>query len=111
MQEREIGDGASASRIEDPEPQRGDRLALALDLSELTLFEWTCSNGRVAWEGRSSSVTALLARVGGDPSRVAECIHPDDRAAVCAAVADAMQGAGALQIELRLLGEDGGVTW
>src|SRR3954471_9664038 len=94
-----------------PHDLSGDELALVLDAACAALFHIDVATGEVGWSG---SVVALT---GGDDDPPAtleaflERVHPEDRAAVHAAVTATSPDGAASQRDLRVVWPDGVAHW
>jgi PAS domain S-box-containing protein len=90
-----------------------ERLALAIDATELGLWEWDARTNQTFWSGHQRAIFGLPA--GEPPSYEfwAEAIHPEDRERVVAAVGSLMDPAsgGYLRLEHRVLHASGEVRW
>ncbi|MFP5342639.1 MAG: ATP-binding protein [Candidatus Limnocylindria bacterium] len=91
---------------------RDDRLELILAASGTGFWEWDIRNDDLQWS------EAIFRQHGLDPDGPApdfptylQTVHPEDREAFQAAIADAMSGARSFDIEFRILWPDGSVHW
>jgi PAS domain S-box-containing protein len=86
-------------------------LRAAVDLVELSVYRWNPVNGRVQWDSRIRHLWGL--RPDDEPTEeiFLRGIHPDDRSAVEAAIAQAVDpaGDGRYHIEYRVIGLSDGV--
>ncbi|WP_448642011.1 SpoIIE family protein phosphatase [Geodermatophilus sp. URMC 63] len=89
------------------------RLDVALEASEVGIWENDLRAGVLSWDERCAAVHGLEgAREFTDVDRVlADRIHPDDHAAVREAMAEALAGSGEYVVECRALHTDGSVRW
>ncbi|GAB3196680.1 hypothetical protein GCM10027261_20030 [Geodermatophilus arenarius] len=89
------------------------RLEVALEASEIGIWEYDLRSGALHWDERCAAVHGLDGPLDiADVDRMlAERIHPDDHAAVRAAMASALSGAGEYAVEARALHADGSVRW
>ncbi|PRY44353.1 PAS domain S-box-containing protein [Geodermatophilus tzadiensis] len=89
------------------------RLDVALEASSVGIWEHDPRTGVVSWDERCAAVHGLEgAQEFTDVDRMlAERIHPDDHAAVRAAMAEAFAGTGEYVVECRALHADGGTRW
>jgi diguanylate cyclase (GGDEF)-like protein/PAS domain S-box-containing protein len=90
-----------------------ERLSLALEASEQSLFDWDIAADRIYYSGRASAL-----RGGPDeafeasPEAMRAHVHPDDLAAVTVRIRDALRGATALyEAEFRIRRHDGSWLW
>jgi two-component system sensor kinase FixL len=86
------------------------QLAVAIEAAQLGRWEWDIQTGRLTW----SDITRRLYEVTRDETVTSETlerlIHPDDRALVAAATADALAGRD-VDVEFRVRMADGRVKW
>jgi PAS domain S-box-containing protein len=111
--------GGSARPAEVParEPTPADyhheRLELAVEATELGLWEWDIVGGGLFWSERQRAIFGLPAGVPPSYEMFVEALHPDDREWVLESVARAVDPAvdGRLQIEHRIVLPSGEVRW
>ncbi|SFT33217.1 PAS domain S-box-containing protein [Geodermatophilus amargosae] len=89
------------------------RLDVALEASEVGIWEYDLRTGALHWDERCAAVHGLegpleIADVDG---MLAERIHAEDHEAVRAALAEALRGSGEYAVEARALHADGTVRW
>ena len=86
------------------------QLAIAIEAAQLGRWEWDIETGRLTW----SDITRRLYEVSREemvtPETLERLIHPDDRALVAAATADALAGRE-VDVEFRVRLGDGRVKW
>ena len=89
------------------------RLDVALEASEVGIWENDLRTGVVSWDERCAALHGLEgAQEFTDTDRMlADRIHPDDHAAVREAMAEAFAGSGEYVVESRALHTDGSVRW
>jgi PAS domain S-box-containing protein len=87
------------------------RLRAALDLTGLSPYAWDPPTGALAWEPALKRMWGLSADARVDYATFLAGVHPDDRAAVEAKVARAVDpsGDGVYAAEFRVVGVDDGV--
>jgi PAS domain S-box-containing protein len=93
-----------------PHDLSGDELALVLDAACAVLFHLEVATGEVRWSGSLAALTGA----GVAPSTLEgflECVHPDDRAELQAAVAATAPDGAASQADLRVVWPDGSAHW
>lgn len=101
---------AERRRAEQRAQTYGQQLELALSAARLVSWEWDLQNGR------SIRSSGLWSQLGVEEpeydvvGRFLQCVHPEDRQAVTAAMADALQGRP-LEVEYRAILPDGSVRW
>ena len=91
------------------------RLGLALEASELSVWDWDLVTERITWSAASAR------RRGRDPTLVSDidissadllnAVHRDDQAAFLAARHEAVHGSGLLAGEFRFFGHDRRLRW
>jgi PAS domain S-box-containing protein len=102
-----------------PEAERralpGERLSLALQAAGMATWEMDAETGAIWW---SDEAGQFFGAPAGDPEpkarlpEVAERIHPDDRPAFRAALAQAMARPGDVsRVQVRVVWPDGGLRW
>ncbi len=89
------------------------RLGLAIEATQLGLWEWDARTGQTFWSDRQKEVFGLPA---GEPATYEfwqQAIHPEDREKVVAAVQTLMDPAsgGQLRLEHRVLHRNGDIRW
>jgi len=92
-----------------------ERLRLALDAAGMAIWELDNETGATWWSAQARQLFGLPDETDAARTRlphVVQRIHPDDRAAFQAAVADAVSSAGEVhRIQARVLGPDDSVRW
>ncbi|MCL3029005.1 PAS domain-containing protein, partial [Klebsiella pneumoniae] len=87
------------------------RLAMALEASELGLWDWDLESGRV----QHSYLEAVFSDAGGGPEdyrRLIESIHPGDLPRIRRALAEHLKGRSELyRVEYRVRDREGGWRW
>jgi PAS domain S-box-containing protein len=89
------------------------RLGLAIEATELGLWEWDAQSGRVFWSERQKEIFGLPPDAAVTFESWREALHPEDRDAVLEAVGrvnDPGSG-GRLRLEHRILRPSGEVRW
>lgn len=87
-------------------------LRLALDASQMGLWDWDIVSGRLVWDERSARMYGTtLEESSGSIEDVDARVHPDDLEQVRAALAGAIDTAGAVDVEFRVVWPDGSVHW
>lgn len=89
------------------------RLGLAIEATQLGLWEWDAQTGQTFWSDRQKEIFGLAP---GEPATYEfwqEAIHPEDRERVVAAVGALMDPAsgGQLRLEHRILHRNGEIRW
>ncbi len=92
-----------------------ERLGLALDAAGMAIWELDTETGAMWWSAQARRLFGLPDETDAARTRlphVVQHIHPDDRAAFQAAVADAVSGAGEVhRFQARVLGPNDSVRW
>ncbi|HZH26218.1 MAG TPA: HWE histidine kinase domain-containing protein [Azospirillaceae bacterium] len=88
-----------------------ERLALAVEATELGLWEWHVQTGAVFWSARQKEIFGLPLSQTPSYEDWLSALHPDDRDSVVAAVKSLMDPAsdGLLRLEHRVVRADGTV--
>ncbi|HUP55652.1 MAG TPA: ATP-binding protein [Methylomirabilota bacterium] len=99
-------------QLADDLESRDARLELMLAASGTGFWEWNVIDGSLTWS------EAIFRQYGLEPAPHApefdaylDMIHPDDRDVFRAAVQAAIDGAGALDLDFRIVWPDGSVHW
>jgi PAS domain S-box-containing protein len=90
-----------------------ERLKLAIDATELGLWEWDAVTGQVFWSERQRAIFGLPEGEPATYARWRDAIHAEDRERVLAAVGALMDPAsgGQLHLEHRVVHPNGDVRW
>lgn len=106
---------AGGPRVPTPAPAPdlvATRLRLALEAAQLGLWDWDLATGGLVWDERSAAMYGTtLAESTGSIADVAARVHPDDLEAVWDALQDAIDRAGAVDVEFRVIWPDDSVHW
>jgi PAS domain S-box-containing protein len=90
--------------------EREQQLAEAHALAQLGSFEWDVGANQLIWSPELCRICGLEPRTFTSTLEyLSECMHPDDRAAVEAALWKAARGGGAFGLEHRVIRPDGEV--
>ncbi|GAB3352326.1 SpoIIE family protein phosphatase [Modestobacter lapidis] len=88
------------------------RLEVALEASMVGVWELDLDTGQVSWDERCAALFGREYVPGPDaPGNVLEHVHPDDQAAVGAAMDAAVAERGHYAAEMRILRTDGSARW
>ena len=91
------------------------RLSLALRTAEIAVWELDLDSGEVWWSDETGFVLGALAGPAEGRGRLEDAlarVHPDDRASLRAALAEALAGRGpARRVQARLVEDDGSLRW
>jgi PAS domain S-box-containing protein len=90
-----------------------ERLALAIEATELGLWEWNVRTGEIYWSDRQKDIFGLSKDAPTSYEAWLSCLHPEDRDAVVervAALLDPHSG-GQLGLEHRIVQPDGEIRW
>ena len=90
-----------------------ERLEVALEAGSVGIWERDLRTGTIFWDERNAAIFGVDGPVehhGADDQLMAH-IHPDDHAAVRAAMRSAITDSGEFVIEMRVLRADGEVRW
>jgi PAS domain S-box-containing protein len=106
------GGVTDSSRVEDELREREQRLRLVLEGAETGTWRWEIGADAIEWSDNLGPLHGLPA--GSSPStyeEFLECIHPDDREALGAAVERAVVAGLDYTLEFRTRWPDGTVRW
>ena len=96
-----VGAGSPAALVE-------ARLHLALEASEMGLWDWDPTTGSLTWNERSAQMYGTtLAESSGSIADVDAQVHPEDLDHVRAALSGVIEVAGAVHAEFRVVWPDG----
>ena len=104
------GEAMSTRTSGAPHDLSGDELALVLDAACAVLFHLDVASGEVRWAGSPAALTGA----GEAPATFEaflECVHPDDRAGLHAAVAATPPDGATATRGLRVVWPDGSAHW
>ena len=87
------------------------RLLLAVQSAGIGTWCWNFPFDHLDWSDRCYALFGLPPEVPMTPSRLYECIHPEDRARTQAAIEAAISGGGFYDIEYRVVRPDRSVHW
>lgn len=88
------------------------RLQLALEAAQMGLWDWTVTTGELVWDERSAAMYGTtLADSTGTIADVDTRVHPEDLPRVRAALRDALDAAGSVDVEFRVVWPDASVHW
>ncbi|MBM6580099.1 PAS domain-containing protein [Microvirga sp. BT689] len=90
-----------------------ERLALAVEATEMGLWEWNAQTGETFWSDRQKDIFGLPKNEPATYEFWYAAIHPEDREHVVSSVgslSDPRSG-GQLQVEHRIIRPDGDVRW
>ena len=86
------------------------RLRLALEAAGMGLWDWDLVSGRLVWDERSAQMYGTtLQKSSGSIADVETRVHPDDLEYLRSALSGAIDVAGAVDVEFRVVWPDGSV--
>lgn len=88
-----------------------ERLRLAIDAADIATWDWDLARQVITWTGGPSVSCASPHTSQSGLETFLACVHPDDRFQLEAAVRNAIDGSGELQVEHRIIRPDGSVGW
>ncbi|MBZ5528947.1 MAG: PAS domain-containing protein [Acidobacteriia bacterium] len=89
-----------------------ERLDLALDASDLGMWSWDASTGKISWDDRQCALYGL--RPDQAPATVEQLlalVHPEDRESFRGAVSHSLQADIPITVEFRVLWPDRSLHW
>ncbi len=85
---------------------------VAVDAAGVGAFDWNLATGALRWDERLLALFGLdRTTFGGTIEAFTECVHPDDRDRVGAALSAAIATCGTYSAEYRVVLPDGGIRW
>lgn len=92
--------------------ESADRLRMALNAAQMGMWDWNQVTGEIAWSPEHEQLFGLLpGSFDGRYETFDACLHPDDRAGLNQAVAQALSHHIPYQHEFRVIWPDGTVHW
>ena len=89
-----------------------DHLLLALSAGELGTWRWETGSGAITWDIATETMFGVApGQFDGTMEMYLSCVHPEDREAVLASVADAVASASSYTVTHRVVWPDGTVHW
>ncbi len=89
-----------------------ERLRLALDAGQMAVWDWDVATGDVVWDGYSEAMNGLTPETFlGSSAAFLDLVHTDDRHAVQAALAEALERRTDYAIQFRMVGPGGDERW
>ena len=101
---------AERRRAEERAQTYGEQLELALSSARLVSWEWDLQTGRSVRSAGLWKTLGVEEPQFDVVGRFLQCVHAEDRQAVTAAMADALQGRP-LEVEYRAILADGSIRW
>jgi len=87
-----------------------ERLRLAMDVAQMAAWEWDVGAGLVHWSTDPEALFGFPAGSFGPELQITRAVHPDDKAQVDAAVAQALVD-GLYECEYRVVRPSGSAVW
>ena len=105
-------DATDAAPLQRRASELTDRLLLALSAGGLGTFRWDMATGATDWDAATEKVFGLVpGTFDGRYETYVGLLHPDDREATIATVANAMATGKPYEVSHRVLWPDGSVHW
>ena len=86
------------------------RLSMAMDVAQMTAWEWHLPTGEMTWASEPEVVFGFPAGAFGAERRITRVLHADDRERVEGCMQEALQS-GAYECEYRVVRPDGSIVW
>jgi PAS domain S-box-containing protein len=107
-----VHDTTESKRAEEALRHASDQHRLALAAAGLGAWDYNLGTGEMVWDQRSRGMFGVPVDGPITYDRAVQCVHPEDRAAVEAAVKQALAWpGGAYHLEFRVVWPDGSVRW
>ncbi len=90
--------------------ENADRLAMAMDVAQMTAWEWHLTTGEMTWASDPEACFGFPPQAFGPERRITRLLHDDDRDRVEGCLQDALRS-GAYECEYRVVRPDGSVVW
>lgn len=105
-------DVTERQRAEELLRQHEERLHLALEASQMGIWDWNLRTHQLTWSPQQEILFDLApGTFPGTYEAALDRIHPEDRASVSEAMTRAIERTGRFEQEFRILGTDGSIRW
>ena len=105
-------DATHAALLQRSTAELTDRLLLALSAGGLGTFRWDMATGATDWDVATETVFGLVpGTFDGRYETYVELLHPDDREATLATVAESLATQNPYEVSHRVVWSDGSVHW
>lgn len=88
-----------------------ERLALALEASQLGIWEWDIINDSLLWSPQLKKIFGIKSSENITYEKYVKRLHPDDREKMEKIIQSAMKSGESYQVEHRVVWADGSVHW
>jgi len=107
-----VRDVTERQRTEEFLRQSEERLRLALEASQMGIWDWNLRTQQFTWSSQQEALFDLApGAFSGTYEAVLDRIHPVDRTSVSEAIVRAIERTGSFEQEFRILGADGSIRW
>ena len=106
-----VRDITERKRAEEALRRSEANLQLALEAAGLGDWSWDIVTGEIVWSARCKALYGLSPETAVTYERFLECLHPDDRERVDAALRRAVEERSDYEVEKRAVWPDGSVHW
>ena len=90
--------------------ENAERLAMAMDVAQMTAWEWHLTTGEMTWASDPEALFGFPPGAFGEEKRITRVLHPEDRDRVQGCLEDALSS-GSYDCEYRVVRPDGRVVW
>ena len=107
-----VRDVTERQRTEEFLRQSEERLRLALEASQIGIWDWNLRTHQLTWSSQQEILFDLAPGTFAGTYEVAlDLIHPADRTSVSEAITRALERTGKFEQEFRVLSTDGSIRW
>jgi signal transduction histidine kinase/CheY-like chemotaxis protein len=90
--------------------ENAERLGMAMDVAQMTAWEWQLSSGTMTWASDPEALFGFPTGAFGPERRIVRVLHAEDRDRVERCMGEALQS-GAYDCEYRVVRPDGSIVW
>jgi len=110
LERRVLERTAAVNRAHQGVRENEERLRMALEVAQLAAWEWHLASGQMRWSTDPEALFGFPKGSFGEELRMVRTVHPDDRAHVEEATANALR-TGVYEAEYRAVRPDASLAW